>query len=159
MGERKWNLPPHIWSDSRYLGSGIGTGKDALERVTDLPADDRNFLRKMQYLLEIEAPGSEIPIEDRRRYERLTGRMIVDYDDPEDEVHYREHSYYHLPSRRGKKMLDPSHKGKTLGELGLGKYRYPSTKHGGKIKKKPANRYARGGKVYTYAGGPRKVKI
>ena len=31
-------------------------------------------------------------------------------------------------------------------------------KHGGKIKKTPANRYARGGKAYTYGGGFRKTK-
>ena len=31
-------------------------------------------------------------------------------------------------------------------------------KHGGKIKKKPTNRYARGGKAYTYGGGSRKTK-
>ena len=33
-----------------------------------------------------------------------------------------------------------------------------NNKHGGKIKKKPTNRYARGGKAYTYAGGFRKTK-
>ena len=39
----------------------------------------------------------------------------------------------------------------------IGEYT-PNKKHGGKIKKKPTNRYARGGKAYTYAGGFRKTK-
>ena len=110
---------------SSQLGSGIGKGKEALERGTDMDADDRMFLTNMRRLIKEEVTGSTVPAADRRRWERLMGSVLVDYDDPSDEV-------YFIPNQTpGKKEL-----GKKRGMWGI------SRSHGGPVKK-----YAKGGSI------------
>ena len=121
---------------SSAIGSGIGKGKQELERVADMSAEDRVFIDKMlDNLKRTELPGvkgrkyayrtvKKTSPDNVKRFERLTGTIVVN-------------------DRWAKE--DPGTGKKELG----GK---KSKQYGGKI-----NRYARGGKAY--ANGPRSAKV
>ena len=119
---------------SSAIGSGIGKGKQELERVADMSAEDRVFIDKMlDNLKRIDYPEikkgrryayrtiKNISPDNIKRFEQLTGTIVVN-------------------DRKAKE--DPG-----TGKKELGRKRY-----GGKI-----NRYARGGKAY--ANGPRSAKV